>query len=141
MKKILLTLPLAIFISACVSTTKDSEPVAQKPNTANTNWTASLSSQKMVLRSCIIADKSIQAILNIEQQAKSTTLMVQTNNGAILNCVVDTKSNKIIKMEPANKDSIASTRFYPVGKKSPSTCSNKENIMDAEGRLMGVVCR
>lgn len=146
MKASLFAVPVALILTACVST----EPATQAPATIDAaptakaaltdqHWTTRLPDEKMALRSCILADKNINAILYLEKSDKATTLVVEEKNGAVKNCVVSTNQKaKLLPFEDQLPSHIV--RFYPVGKKL-SACTKPAALKDADNRLMGTVCQ
>ncbi|MBS7820585.1 transposase [Wohlfahrtiimonas chitiniclastica] len=145
MKASLLAVPVALILTACVSTepaqntqtTIDAAPA--KAALTDQHWSARLPDEKMALRSCILADKNINAILYLEKSDKATTLVVEEKNGAVKNCVVG--HNQKAKLLPF-EDQLPShiTRFYPVGKKV-GACAKPTALKDGDNRLMGTVCQ
>lgn len=142
MKKILYSLPLIAVLSACVSTqsTGTSDPTIADP-VVNTKWTDSLVNQKAAMRSCIIANKDINAINYLEQTTNATIFTVTTKSGSVLECTVNPKTNMVAKIEPKTTQLPSNLNtFYPIGKKVPDVCRGNERAHDDEGRLMGMVC-
>ena len=147
MKKILLALPLAVVLSACVTTqttNTDSETAAVVTPAAtqfSDQWVSQLTTHKAAVRSCIISNKDIQSILYMDSQPSSTVLTVSTKNGAVLDCAVNSKTNNVIKITPRTENLPKNiSKFYPVGKRLPDVCKGNQTIKDEEGRLMGTVC-
>lgn len=141
MKKIFWLLPVAILLSACVTTLPNDAKTPDISAISDQNWTSNISAHKATLRSCIIANKNIQAIVNIDEQINVTTLAVETKNGQFLSCSVNPQTKQIIKIEPISERAFNNTsKFYPVGKKLPDPCKGNERIQDDEGRLMGILC-
>lgn len=142
MKKILLTLPVIAILSACVTTQSTTEENTTAQSTQYSDqWTANLANNKNVLRSCIISNKDIQAIMYMDTKPNATVLTVSTKNGAILDCSVNPQTNKVISITPRVESFPQNiSKFYPVGKRLPNTCKGKETIRDDEDRLMGTVC-
>lgn len=139
MKKLLFTLPLAVILSACVTTqtTNTDSDTAQ----FNDQWVSQLTTHKAALRSCIISNKDIQSILYMDSQSSSTVLTVSTKSGAILDCAMNPKTNNVIKITPRTENLPKNiSKFYPVGKRLPEVCKGNQTIKDEEGRLMGTVC-
>ena len=143
MKKILLALPLAVVLSACVTTqtnTDSAEPTATATQFSD-QWVSQLTTHKAAVRSCIISNKDIQSILYMDTQPNATVLTVSTKNGAVLDCAVNTKTNNVIKITPRSENLPKNiSKFYPVGKRLPDVCKGNQTIKDEEGRLMGTVC-
>ena len=146
MKKILLALPLAVVLSACVTTQTNNSDSAEPTATATTTqfsdqWVSQLTTHKAAVRSCIISNKDIQSILYMDTQPNSTVLTVSTKNGAVLDCAVNAKTNNVIKITPRSENLPKNiSKFYPVGKRLPDVCKGNQTIKDEEGRLMGTVC-
>lgn len=141
MKKIVLLFPIAAILSACVTTHSNESALSVAETQANQNWTTIIPEHKAALRSCIISNKDIQSIANIDPQSDATTLTVVTKNAALLNCTVNPKTNQVTKITPAADTNLAnSNKFYPVGKRLPDPCKGNERIHDDEGRLMGILC-
>lgn len=142
MKKILYSLPLIAVLSACVSTqSANTTDLAIANPAVNTKWTDSLVDQKAAMRSCIIANKDINAINYLEQTTNATIFTVTTKSGSVLECTVNPNTNAVVKIEPkATQLPSNLNTFYPVGKRTPEVCRGNERAHDDEGRLMGTVC-
>lgn len=145
MKKILLALPLAVVLSACVTTqtnnSDSAEPAAATTTQFSDQWVSQLTTHKAAVRSCIISNKDIQSILYMDTQPNATVLTVSTKNGAVLDCTVNAKTNNVIKITPRSENLPKNiSKFYPVGKRLPDVCKGNQTIKDEEGRLMGTVC-
>lgn len=146
MKKILLALPLAVVLSACMTTstttkTDSAEPATVASTQFSDQWVSQLETHKAALRSCIISNKDIQSIMYMDTQANATVLTVKTKNGAVLDCSVNAKTNNVIKITPRTENLPKNiSQFYPVGKRLPDVCKGNKIIKDDEGRLMGTVC-
>lgn len=144
MKKTLLALPLAVVLSACMTTQTTTVAPAESA-TATTQfsdqWVSQLTTHKAAVRSCIISNKDIQSILYMDSQPNATVLTVSTKNGAVLDCAVNSKTNNVIKITPRTENLPKNiSKFYPVGKRLPEVCKGNQTIKDEEGRLMGTVC-
>lgn len=140
MKKILWLTPLAVILTACVTTEPNTttQVVTQKPDEQSLY---DLNAHKSALRACIVGDKNIQSILAAKNNGESTDLIVENNLGSALTCTVDNQTNRITKIEPYTGSTAQLRRFYPIGKKLPASCDKQERRYDDEKRLMGFICR
>lgn len=141
MKKIALLLPIVAILSACATTHSTDVATSVPVTQASQNWTTIIPAHKAALRSCIIANKDIQSIANIDAQPEATTLTVATKNASLLNCSVNPRTNQVTTITPITDANLpSSNKFYPVGKRLPEPCRGNERIHDEEGRLMGILC-
>ncbi|GAA5099823.1 lipoprotein [Wohlfahrtiimonas larvae] len=145
MKKIFLTLSLIATLAACTTTTQTTNHDATNSTASSTQfsdqWVSQLKTHKTALRSCIVSNKDIQAILYMDPQPNATVFTVSTKSGTVLDCSVNPTTNNVINIAPRTANlPININKFYPVGKRLPDVCKGKVSMRDEEDRLMGIVC-